>query len=191
MIGFRLFVESNKVRTLSTVRKIVTDYRNSPMYIVFGGTFGAGKTTFAREHFSDITKIIDYDDIAQEFAGGTENIELLKLVGTPALKAKNSRIEGMFASGQTFVEVTTMKDLHQTVDKLKKAKAKGFTTMMVFISTSPEEAMRRNKQRLAAGKRGIEPHKIQLFYDAYYDSVHTFNSLKNSKLVDFTYEVKS
>lgn len=193
MLGFRQFLveEAQRVRTVGVVRQIITDYRNNPIYVAFGGTFGAGKTTYANEHFRDLVHVIDFDDIAMEMVGGSENIEMIKTVAKDAIKVKEMRVNGMFSSNKSFVDMGTMKDYDRVSNRLEQAKKAGYKTMLVFISTDPEEAMRRNLKRLAAGKRGVQPEKVHAFYNAYYDAVHTFNALKRSDLVDFYHEVQT
>ena len=125
-----------------------------PVYVLIAGGVGAGKSYVLSKNTSK------------------------------AMAITKKKVLDMLDSGESFIHMGTSANLNATINKLKVAKDKGFTTVLLFIDTPPEQAIENNKERVTKGGRGdtIPDHKFQRTYDG---AKNTFDNLKNDDLVDY------
>jgi len=149
-----------------------------PVYVLIAGGVGAGKSYVLSKNTK--LPIIDIDDVTMELGGGEYSAKNT----SKAMAITKKKVLDMLDSGESFIHMGTSANLNATINKLKVAKDKGFTTVLLFIDTPPEQAIENNKERVTKGGRGdtIPDHKFQRTYDG---AKNTFDNLKNDDLVDY------
>lgn len=169
------------------IKNVIED--NETVYILIGGTLGAGKSTWVSKYLPNV-KLIDADEFAMELTGGNVSNDSLRSISTQALKIKQSAVKSSLLKKETFIEMGTSANSSSTIKKIELAKKLGFTTVFIFISTTPEEAVKRNHQRIKEGGRGVSPEKEYRIFQAYKDAKQTFKQVKSLRYLDFFHEVK-
>jgi len=186
MIKFKDFIkESKELPSNKYIDAVIED--NEKVYILIGGTLGAGKSTWVTSHLPNV-KLIDADEFALELANGDTSNEKLRSVAIQAIKMKQAAVESALMTGTTFIEMGTSANSQSTLKKIQKAKALGFTTLFILIATTPEEAIKRNHQRIESGQRGVSPENEYRIYQAYDDVKKTFSVVKRSNFLDFYFK---
>lgn len=154
----------------------------NPVYLLFGGPISAGKSTWAKMHLAGKIDIADQDDIKKALNADdpddTGNV-------SRSLHIKNSRVDMRLHSKESIADMGTMSGLKAAENKVRKAKDAGFTVVIVFVTTDPETAVQRNRERLAAGGHGVPPEKEGKIYASHTSSNETFAALKKNPNVDY------
>lgn len=188
MITFKQFIlkESTEIGSVAEIERLP-----HPLYVFVGGTMGAGKSTFVNQYLSKM-KTHDPDVFAKQLAGDKyQDNSVMRAVSSQALRMKSAAVEQSKSEFESFIEMGTGANTHSMMEKVKDAHARGYTTVFIFISTSPEEALRRNRARIAGGDRGVAPEKEFRITQAYNDAVLTFETLKKFHYLDYWMEVKN
>lgn len=162
---YSLLIEGKKV-TVPALKNLIGKEK---VFVLFGGTMGAGKTTWANANLKGHITILDPDDIG--------------------ISQKNSQVKKLIAQGESVVDMGTMANEQASLNKLKLAKDAGFTTVAILISTTPEEAIKRNRARIAGGGRGVAPEKEGKIAVQYENALKSFKTVKRQ--ADYFMEIKS
>lgn len=176
------------MKRITNVRQLVEN--NKPVYVIVGGTMGAGKSTWVNQTLEGLIPVIDPDEIACKLANSCDQVHI-RSFSHKALALKNQKIAELFSEGKSFVDMGTMANKNSTIKKVKLAREMGFTVLFVMVSTSPEESLRRNRKRIAEGGRGVAPEKEHRIQQAYDDSMETFETMKKIQYVNYIHEVKT
>lgn len=156
----------------------IENLKDDKLYVLVIGSIGSGKT-FITKKFINLP-IIDVDDFVTNFSGGKYDRNNL---GKGRLLYKNE-FNKMINGENSFVDMGTGSNLQGTKNRLSLAKQNNFTTILVYINTSPQQSFQQSQQRFKSGERNeISFERIEQTYN---DSIKTFNELKkDNKLVDF------
>jgi predicted kinase len=148
------------------------------LYVLICGGVGAGKSYVLSKN-TDLP-IIDIDDVTMELGNGEYNPKNT----SKAMAITNKKVKSKIESGESFIHMGTSANLNSTINKLTYAKSNGYTTVLLFIDTPPEQAYANNQERVGAGGRGneIPEHKFQRTYDS---AKNTFDKLKDDELTDY------
>ena len=151
---------------------------DEPLYVLIAGGVGAGKSYVLSKN-TDLP-IIDIDDVTMELGNG----EYSPKNTAKAMAITKRKVSDMMEAGKSFIQMGTSANLNSTINKLTVAKGKGYTTVLLFIDTPPEQAYANNQERVGAGGRGdgIPEHKFQRTYDG---AKNTFDKLKDDELTDY------
>lgn len=120
-----------------------------PIYVVVAGSVGSGKSYVAKRDLKGI-KTIDPDAFTMELGGG--EYDASNVAKSMAMVKKEA--EEMFKSGQSFLQQGTSANLQSTINKLKKAKQSGFRTVLFYVDTDIEQAMKQVEKRVGDGGHG-------------------------------------
>ena len=186
MKTFEQFLLEARDLDLSRLKKAYSQGRK--IYILVGGTLGAGKTTWVKNNLPEF-EILDTDDFSMKLAGGSVDPEDLKRVSSQALADKKKAVSGNLYTGRSFVDMGTSANTGAAIDKIKTAKKLGYLTVYLHFMTTPEEAKRRNRERIASGGRGVVPEKEFKIDRVYHDAMFTLDEMKSIRQVDFILEV--
>tara|TARA_R110001606_G_scaffold82261_1_gene188845 strand:- start:684 stop:1226 length:543 start_codon:yes stop_codon:yes gene_type:complete len=151
---------------------------DEPLYVLIAGGVGAGKSYVLSKN-TDLP-IIDVDDVTMELGNGKYDS---KNTGR-AREITKQKVADAMEKGESFIQMGTSANLNSTINKLTYAKSNGYTTVLLFIDTPPEQAYANNQERVGAGGRGneIPEHKFQRTYDG---AKNTFDKLKDDELTDY------
>lgn len=138
-----------------------------PVYVVFAGINGAGKSTFFNEFLWNLSNLgakrnrVNPDEILKGFGGDSSNIEDQLASGKIAVKKINEYIKNK----QSFNQETTLTG-RMAVKRLQKAKEAGFKVLVYYICVnSPETAISRIEHRVETGGHNIEPSLVRKRFD--------------------------
>ena len=120
-----------------------------PIFILVCGSLGSGKSTIVDTYLSNIT-VIDPDKFTIDLGNGT-------YYGSNVAKSmamvKKAVIEQM-DKRETFIQQGTSANLQSTFNKLKVAHAKGYKTILLYVDTSVEQAIKQIENRVSFGGHG-------------------------------------
>lgn len=186
MKTFDQFLLEARILDLTRLKKAFSQGRK--IYILVGGTLGAGKSTWVRKNLPEF-EILDADDFSMALAGGSVDPEDLRVVSSQALANKKKAASENLSGGKSFVDMGTSANTGAAIDKIKIAKKLGYLTVYLHFMTTPEEAKKRNRERIASGGRGVVPEKEYKIDRVYFDSMFTLDEMKYIRQVDFILEV--
>lgn len=131
---------------------------SSPIYIIVAGSVGSGKSFVTKRDLKNI-KTIDPDAFTMELGDGVYDSKNV----AKSMSLVKKETEEMFKNGQSFLQQGTAANLQSTINKLKKAKQSGFITVLFYVDTDIEQAMKQVEKRVASGGHGstIDLKKIE------------------------------
>jgi len=149
---FDLIIESKNI-TL-TNKQISMSFLNSlikgskPIYIIVAGSTGSGKSFVVKRDLD--VKTIDPDDFTMKLGNGIYDSKNVAKSMSMVRKAVNDSLN----KKETFLQQGTSANLQSTINKLKKAKEKGFITVLLYIDAPIEQALKQVKKRVSSGGHG-------------------------------------
>lgn len=131
---------------------------NKPFYIVVAGSVGSGKSFIVDRDLKDI-HIIDPDKFTVELGNGVYDS---KHVAKSMAMVKKAVLEKL-SNKETFIQQGTSANLQSTINKLKNAKEHGYKTVLLYIDTPIEQAIKQIEKRLSNGGHGesIDRKKVE------------------------------
>lgn len=138
-----------------------------PVYILFAGINGAGKSTFFHENFWNVDTLaakrnrVNPDEILVDF-GGDSNSQNDQL---KAAKIAVKRINEFISSKKSFNQETTLTG-KTSIKTIQKAKEAGYKVIIYYINVdSIGTAIARISHRVETGGHDIEPGVVKRRYD--------------------------
>lgn len=187
--NFIEFYESDTYygRALNSIDDLKT-YLEDKLFITVGGGIGSGKTYFINNVLKKIIgnlPVYDVDELATKMGGGEYKREL---AGKAALQFRKD-VPIAFTKPDSFIHTGTNSNYNGLVNKLKLAKANGFTTVVIHVDTPENISIKQAAERTKSDERNpIEDFKISRSIK---DSKETFEKIKKDReLVDFYYSFK-
>jgi predicted kinase len=109
---------------------------SEPLYILIAGSIGAGKS-FVVSKYLDNFEVIDPDEITMALGNG-------KYIPTNVAKAMamtKKNVSTKLKDGNSFIQQGTAANLQSTINKLLQAKNNGYTTVLLYVDTSINQAI--------------------------------------------------
>lgn len=155
IIESKNFTLSNKQISMSFLNSLVKG--SKPVYVIVAGSVGSGKS-FVVKRDLDI-KTIDPDEFTMDLGKGVYDGKHVAKSMAMVRKAVNDSLN----KKETFLQQGTAANLQSTINKLKKAKEKGFTTVLLYIDAPIEQALKQVKKRVSSGGHGetIDVKKVK------------------------------
>jgi predicted ABC-type ATPase len=127
-----------------------------PIYVVVAGSVGSGKSYVVQRDLDVDT--IDPDEFTKQLGDGVYDGKNVAKSMTMVKKEVADRLK----SKKTFLQQGTSANLQSTINKLKNAKKHGFRTVLLYIDTPIEQAMKQVEKRVADGGHGatIDTKKV-------------------------------
>lgn len=136
----------------------------SPRMLVIAGPPGSGKSTAFPVKVSGLA-FFNADDRAAELNGG-DYLGISPVIRAAVNLEFERFIEGQIERGESFAYETTLRT-SITFEQARKAKAKNFATIMLFLAVSEvAEAIERVAIRVESGGHPIEPAILRQTYEA-------------------------
>ncbi len=128
-----------------------------PIYVVVAGSVGSGKS-YVVDRDLDI-HTIDPDKFTMELGKGIYDGKNVSKSMAMVKKAVQDRLK----TKKSFLQQGTSANLQSTITKLKQAQDNGFKTVLLYIDSPIEQAIKQVEQRVAKGGHGdtITPQKVQ------------------------------
>lgn len=153
----------------------LTKTSGKPVYILLAGSLGSGKSFIVKRDLDVDT--VDLDVFTMELGAGVYD---KKNVGKAMAMLKKAIAERL-SNGQTFVQQGTSANLQSTINKIKNAKNHGFITVLLYVDTPVDQAIRQVEKRVAAGGHGESIDRTKVEHTSA-DAKLTFRALSG---VDF------
>lgn len=138
-----------------------------PVYVLFAGINGAGKSTFFHENFWNLETLaakknrVNADEILVAF-GGDPNSQNDQL---EAARIAVKRIKNYIETKKSFNQETTLTG-KTSLKTIQKAKEAGFKVLIYYINVdSIETAIARISHRVETGGHDIAPDVVKRRYD--------------------------
>ena len=137
-----------------------------PYLYIIAGCNGAGKTTASFTILPEMLKCREFVN-SDEIAKGLSPFNADSIaVAVEASRIMYKRIKELIASGQTFAMETTLAT-RTVANLIREAQREGYyVTLLYFWLNTPELAIERVKQRVAAGGHNIPENTIRRRYAA-------------------------
>lgn len=139
-----------------------------PVYIVFAGVNGAGKSTFYHTNFwrgPDVPHSlmrVNSDEIVVENRGNPRSDSDQFQAGREALR----RIDACLSQHKSFNQETTLTG-HSCIKTIKRARAEGYRVVLYYIGVaSPQLALERIAHRVSVGGHPIDENAVRRRYTA-------------------------
>jgi predicted ABC-type ATPase len=131
---------------------------NEPFYIVVCGSVGSGKSFIVNKHLPNIDTI-DPDKFTMELGDGVYNEKNVAKSMAMVKKAVDDRLNNK----QSFLQQGTSANLQATINKLEVAKNKGFITVLLYVDTPIDQAIKQIENRVSTGGHGetIDTKKVE------------------------------
>ena len=145
---------------------IVKMQNKVPYLYIIAGCNGAGKTTASFTILPEMLKCKEFVN-SDEIAKGLSPFNADSIaVAVEASRIMYKRIKELIALGETFAMETTLAT-RSVANLIKEAQKEGYyVTLLYFWLNTPELAIARVKQRVAAGGHNIPEKTIRRRYEA-------------------------
>lgn len=136
----------------------ITKKSKKPVFILIAGSVGAGKSFVVNKNLPSVDTI-DPDKFTVELGKGVYDGKNVAKSMAMVKKAVAERLD----KKQTFLQQGTSANLQSTINKLKKAKEKGFTTVLLYVDAPIEQALKQVERRVQGGGHGdtIDRRKVE------------------------------
>ena len=141
----------------------MASFSMQPIYLVFAGVNGAGKSTFYRSGFWKEDGVphnmprINPDEIIREYKGDWRSPRDQRKAGANAI----SLVNGLFEQQQSFNQETTLAG-HLALRNIVRAHDLGYRVILYYIGVqSVDIALKRIENRVLAGGHDIEEHDVR------------------------------
>jgi predicted ABC-type ATPase len=156
-----------------------------PLLLIVGGPNGAGKTTTMKkliELYGLDPGRLNADDRTQELRKLYPDKPLHEL-NLMAARQIDADVERNIEEGKTvFIETVLSSDKY--IDDVIKAKERGYTVALVYVSVHPPEVLlQRVKLRAHKGGHDVDPEKIRERYDKSHKQLEVFGFLVDTFLI--------
>lgn len=156
------------------------DYLSKPLYVLTVGGMAVGKS-FVVSRFIKTIPVMDVDDIMKQL----KYVDYSRAHFSKAMKLIAEKIKTAMDNKESIIAMGTSSDLSFSIDKLFNAKMNGYTTVLLFIDASYEQAVRQNEERKEKGERAVAAEKGYRIRQTNTGSANTYAILKDTNLVDF------
>ena len=112
------------------ITDINTLKNENPLYILVAGAIGAGKSTIVSSYLNNF-EVVDPDIYTTHLGNGVYN---LKHVAQSMAMVKET-VNHFLDKKASFVQQGTSANIKSTINKMIKAKEKGFTTILLYVDT--------------------------------------------------------
>lgn len=157
----------------------IVSVSDSPIYVLVAGGIGAGKSTVVQQHVN--MPIMDIDDVMDELGYK----EYTHAQTAEAMEIITKRVEDVLDKKESMVAMGTSANLSFSIDRLYGAKQRGYKTVLLWVDTPVDLAIKQNCIRREANRRAVrleEEYKIERTSIA---AANTVASLKRTMLVDY------
>jgi len=147
----------SKNLTINKLKSLVSSSKN-PVYIVVAGSTGSGKTFIVNKELSGID-VVDPDIFTVGLGDGVYYEKNVAKSMVMVRKAVDDRLD----KKQSFLQQGTSANLQSTINKLKKAKEKGFLTILLYIDAPIDQSLKQVFKRVEGGGHGasIDKKKVE------------------------------
>lgn len=128
-----------------------------PIFIAVAGSVGSGKSYIVNKHLD--VDVIDPDVFTMELGDGVYDGKNVAKSMAMVKKAVQERLKNK----QTFLQQGTSANLQSTINKIKKAKEHGYKTVLLYVDTSIDKAIKQIENRVKQGGHGstIDRKKVE------------------------------
>ena len=157
------------------------------VYVFIMGGSASGKNYIYDMELNRLP-LVDVDAYVKELSKG--DFDKARKFVSSAIHMVNKDIDQKIVDRQSFAQTGTGANFKGVYNRIKKIKDAGYTVIVVLVETTVENAIERNKQRVASGGHGktLESDKIERTKKF---ARETFETLKKNKIVDYTVEVQN
>jgi len=159
---------------------------DKPVFVLFMGGAGSGKSYAANKFFKGKLPILDIDIIIQKIGKGKYDRKNL----SKGLQVTRKAIDTWIKKGKSFIQASTGANFKGTYNKFKLAKENGFSTIMVLVNVPMKHAIAQDLERMARGEKGLGKDLEWKVKKTYKGAIDTFNKLKSESVVDYMINYK-
>jgi hypothetical protein len=176
--GLSILDAASKLIGIDDIDKLAAECR---LYILVAGGIAVGKTHVVREHIHAIP-VMDVDDVMGElgywdYTNHDQFSEAMNIIG--------SRIIGLMDEGKSLISMGTGSHLPFAVDRLLRAKLRGYITVLLHIEAEPGQQDMQNEERRLKHKRYVRPEQHARIAETRIGAAEVVKLLKDTELVDF------
>jgi len=144
---YKLLLESKNISI--TELEGMIEKSEQPVYVVVAGSLGSGKSFLVNKHLPGVDSV-DQDEFNKKLGGGVYTEENVK----DAMAMVRQTVAENFANKKTFIQQGTSSNLQIAINKLKSGKQHGFVTVLLYVDTPIEQAVKQVEKRLSSGGHG-------------------------------------
>jgi len=122
-----------------------------PLYVLVAGGIGAGKSYVVSKYLNGI-KVIDPDETTIRLGNGVYDSSNV----SKSISITKEKVEKMLKGDKSFVQQGTSANLQSTINKMKKAKEHNFTTVLLYIDTDIDTAVKNVSMRTSRSEIPIK-----------------------------------
>lgn len=153
-----------------------------PLYVLIAGGIAVGKTHIIRQNVKHVP-IMDLDE-GMERLGFTDYDDATQTGA--AMKLITAEVEAIKARRQSMIAMGTASDLTFSINRLLWAKQDGYKTLLFHITAPLSQAVRQNRERIAAGLRGVKLEQAdRKIRESIEGAARTVAALRYTALVDY------
>ena len=145
-----------------------------PVYVLIAGAIGAGKSFVVSKYLNGI-EVIDPDEITKVLGNG----EYISTNVAQSMAITKETVTTKLKDGKSFIQQGTSANLQSSINKMKQAKANGFTTVMLFVDTPISQAVVNVSNR--SDRNIISPRKIERTANG---AKHTFDFMSEQPVTE-------
>jgi predicted ABC-type ATPase len=168
---------SSKEISIEDIKNLEKETGNPVMVLTSGG-YGSGKSYVTSKKLPDFENI-DMDAFKPK--GDIHSKDAIK----PALEAAKNKFHQVVSDGRNFVFQASSAKPGGIARKLGYAKDRGYTTVLLRVETSIENAIERNASRVKAGGHGPTDNAEYQIGRSTDQSKKAFETMKDADMVDY------
>jgi predicted ABC-type ATPase len=152
---------------------------DGPVMVFTLGAPGVGKSYTCNQLLSQIPQV-DVDAINLDFGDKFDPKNVAK-----ARSEFNKRVEKHLEANTSFVRVGTGTNAHVVIKFIQRAKSLGYTTVILYIKVSEEQAIYQNRHRRLSGFHGVPLEKEGKIGKSMQDIENSFNEIIGIQELDY------